>query len=148
MSDMTMGSEFEGLDATPTPSVDGPPVDFPSGYPADECRCCSCLFKAADDPDDGIPHFCLGPNRTVFCLLNFDNPLFAKSRIAIMFSNIGFEHFDVHRRRYMGFAFFWTVLSFFTIGYACLAVVNHKYLIPFTHWAAGVTYDTHFPLVS
>ena len=119
---------------------------------ADDCRvgcchlrCCCPCFKSHDDPDDGIPPFCRGDNKSIICLLNFQNPIFATSRIAILFSNVGLPHFDRWRRRYMALAFVITLTAFLMVAYACLAIFNNKDIIPFAHWASGMSYEGPFP---
>jgi len=75
-------------------------------------------------------------------------PLFSdKNRFAHMWANVGFPYFDQKRQRYMGFAFLWTLLAFLFTTWGCLAVFNFSFLIKYSAWASGVSYDGALPYI-
>ena len=100
------------------------------------CPCC-------DEENDGIPKLCL---TSKYCPFHPLQPWFAQSTFARMFGNIGLPHFDKKRRKWMGFAFGWTVVSFLFTVYGCLAVFNSYDLIRVSYWASGVSYSGIMPV--
>ena len=45
----------------------------------------------------------------------------------------------------MALAFTLTLLAFWCVFYACLAIFNNPQIIPFSHWGSGVSYPGTFP---
>ncbi|GMI14989.1 hypothetical protein TrVE_jg10970 [Triparma verrucosa] len=105
------------------------------------CSCCVC-FRDPKDRDAGIPQICLKYDS---CPFNPNNHFLAKSRLALMFSNIGYKFFDKYRRVFQGLAFVWTLVGFFVTCIACLALINDTIILRTVHWASGATFEGILP---
>ncbi|GMH63811.1 hypothetical protein TrLO_g588 [Triparma laevis f. longispina] len=105
------------------------------------CSCCIC-FRDPKDKDSGIPPICLKYQN---CPFNPNNRYLAKSKLARMFSNIGYTFFDKYRRVFLGLAFIWTLVGFFVTCIACLALFNDEIILRTVHWAGGATYEGILP---
>ena len=93
-----------------------------------------------------MPPPCRGTGRKIWCPFNSAHPLFATSKFALLFMNIGFPYFDIQRRRFMSFAFIWTLVGFIIVLYGCLAVFNNEYIIRATYWSMGASYEGILPV--
>jgi hypothetical protein len=59
--------------------------------------------------------------------------------------NIGLPYFDKHRRRFMSFAFIWTLIAFIITVIGCLTVFNNATVLKIGYWTAGFTYSSILP---
>ena len=91
------------------------------------------ILPCWDETDDGVIPICRGEPKW-WKVFNQENPYTNDNILMIAFGNVGFHHFDMHRKFYMGAAMWSTLGSiFFTIA-GCFALSEEKSVVHNVHW--------------
>ena len=109
-----------------------------------------------DETDDGVPPFCRADPPACWMLFNHAHPVTNHNRCCWVFGNVGLKHFDKHRRVYMAFAMWSTVLAMVATTYGCFALSTDPRIVRATHWSyargtnvtSGETFKVWFGLRS
>ena len=121
-------------------------------------RC--CVLPCWDEDDDGVPPFCRHADHTLhpswWMLCNHKHTLTNHNRCCWVIGNIGIRHFDRHRRVWMAFAMWSTLLAMLATTYGCFALSTDAATVKRTHWyfargtnaTSGAEFDLYFGLRS
>ena len=85
------------------------------------------------DHHNGVPPGCWWS----ICPLNPDNWLFNYSPLAVRLSTFGLNHFDIHRKFYLGMASVFTMLTFIIALWGCFSLSTKRNIVQRTYWYAG-----------